>query len=42
MKSETTLRIASLHFEISAFSGTATDRLKLPSGAPDARRQQWG
>jgi len=41
-KSETTLRIASLHFEISAFSGTATDQLKLPSGAPDARRQQWG
>jgi hypothetical protein len=39
-KSETTLRIASLHFEISTFSGTATDQLKLPSGAPDARHRQ--
>ncbi len=28
-KSETTLRIASLHFENSTLSGTATDQLKL-------------
>jgi hypothetical protein len=41
-KSETTLRIASLHFEISAVSGTTTDQLKLPSGAPDARHRQGG
>jgi hypothetical protein len=30
-KSETTFCIASLDFEISAFSPTATDQLKLPS-----------
>jgi len=41
-KSETTLRIASLHFEISTFSGTATDQLKLPSGASAARYRQRG
>jgi hypothetical protein len=41
-KSETTLRIASLHFEISTFSSTATDQLKLPPGATDARHRQWG
>jgi hypothetical protein len=41
-KSETTLRIASLHFEISTFSGTTTDQLKPPSGAADARHRQWG
>ena len=41
-KSETTLRIASLHFEISTFSGTATDQFELPSGAPDACHRQWG
>jgi hypothetical protein len=41
-KSETALRIASLHFELSALSGAATDQLELPSGAPDARHRQWG
>ena len=41
-KSEATLRIASVHFELSTLSGPATDQLKLPSGAPDARHRQWG
>jgi hypothetical protein len=41
-KSETTLRIASLHFEFSTLSGAASDQLKLPSGAPDAGHRQWG
>src|SRR5260370_41788211 len=41
-KSEATLRIASLHFELSTLSGPATDQLELPSGAPDARHRQWG
>jgi hypothetical protein len=33
-KSETTRRIASLHFEIGTLSGTATDQLKPPSARP--------
>src|SRR6266446_7177666 len=41
-KSETTLRIAGLHFEISPFRGLATEQLKLPSGAPNAWHRQWG
>jgi hypothetical protein len=41
-KSETPLRIASLHFELSTLPGPATDEFKLPSGAPDARYRQWG
>src|SRR5712671_1297961 len=41
-KSETPLRIASLHFELSTFPGTAPDQLKLPSGAPDPRYRQRG
>jgi hypothetical protein len=41
-KSETTLRITGLQFEISLFSGPATEQLKLPSGAPNAWHRQWG
>lgn len=41
-KSETALRIASLHFEPSTLPGPATDQLKLPSRAPDTRHRQWG
>jgi hypothetical protein len=33
-KSETTLPIAGLHFEIGAFPGAASDQIELPAGAP--------
>ena len=39
-KSETTLRIAGLHFEIGAFPGAATDQFELPAGAADAGHRQ--
>ena len=32
-QSETTLRVASLHFEVRAFTGAASDQFKVPSGA---------
>jgi hypothetical protein len=32
-KSETTLGIAGLHFEIGTFPGAAADQFKLPAGA---------
>jgi len=35
-KSETTLRIASLHFEFGAFAAAAPDQFKPPSGASNA------
>ena len=41
-KSETTLRIAGLHFEIGAFPGAAPDQFELPSGASNARNRQRG
>src|SRR6202035_2062516 len=41
-KSETTLGIAGLHFEIDAFAGAAPDQFDLPSGASNARHRQWG
>jgi hypothetical protein len=41
-KSETTLRIAGLHFEIGAFPGAAPDQFELPPGASNARHRQWG
>src|ERR1700732_4885760 len=40
-KSETTLRIAGLHFEIGGFPGAAPDQFELPSGASDAGNRQW-
>jgi hypothetical protein len=33
-KSETTLRIASLHFETGAFAAAAADQFEPPAGAP--------
>src|ERR1700730_9958375 len=39
-KSETTLGIAGLHFEIGAFPGAAPDQFELPAGASNARRRQ--
>jgi hypothetical protein len=41
-KSETTLGIASLHFEIGAFTGAAPDQFKLPPGASNAGHRQRG
>jgi hypothetical protein len=35
-KSETTLGIACLHFEIGAFPGASADQFELPAGAADA------
>ena len=35
-KSETTLGIAGLHFEIGAFPGAAADQFELPAGAANA------
>jgi len=35
-KSETTLGIACLHFEIGAFPGASLDQFELPAGAADA------
>jgi hypothetical protein len=35
-KSETTLGIACLHFEIGAFPGASPDQFELPAGAADA------
>jgi hypothetical protein len=39
-KSETTLRIASLHVETAAFAAAAADKLEPPTGASDARHRQ--
>src|SRR5215470_12471495 len=39
-KSETTLRIASLHFETGAFAAAAADEFEPPAGAPYARNRQ--
>src|SRR3984893_8747008 len=39
-KSETTLGIAGLHFEIGAFPGAAPDQFELPPGASNARHRQ--
>jgi hypothetical protein len=41
-KSETTLGIASLHFEIGTFPGAAPDQFELPPRAPNAGHRQWG
>src|SRR6202048_1467638 len=41
-KSETTLGIAGLHFEIGAFPGPAPDQFELPSGASNAGNRQLG
>src|ERR1700730_7038962 len=41
-KSETTLGVAGLHFEIGAFPGAAPDQFELPSGAPNAGNRQRG
>src|SRR5580704_17562794 len=41
-KSETTLRIAGLHFEIGAFPGAAPDQFEVPSGASNAGNRQRG
>src|SRR3984893_3194796 len=41
-KSETTLGIAGLHFEIGAFPGTIPDQFDLPSGASNAGNRQGG
>src|ERR1700730_10533691 len=41
-KSETTLGIACLHFEIGSFSGAAPDQFELPSGAANAGNRQRG
>ena len=41
-KSETTLGIAGLHFEIGAFPGAAPDQFELPPGTSNARHRQWG
>ena len=38
-QSETTLRIASLHFEVGAFTGAASDAFEPPSGTSDARNR---
>src|ERR1700732_933772 len=39
-RAETTRGIASLHFEIGAFTGAAPDQFELPSGAPNAGHRQ--
>jgi hypothetical protein len=39
-KSETTLGIAGLHFEIGAFPGAASDQFELPAGAANAGHRQ--
>jgi hypothetical protein len=41
-KSETTLGIAGLHFEIGAFPVAAPDQFELPPGASNARHRQCG
>src|SRR3984893_6317615 len=41
-KSETTLGIAGLHFEIGTFPGAAPDQFDLPSGASNAGNRQRG
>jgi hypothetical protein len=41
-KSETTLRIAGLHFEIGTFPGATPDQFELPSGASNAGNRQRG
>src|SRR4249920_1667993 len=41
-KSETTLGIASLHFEISTLACATPDQFEVPSGASDARYRQGG
>ena len=41
-KSETTLGIACLHFEIGAFPGAAPDQFELPAGAADAGHRTCG
>src|ERR1700730_3669481 len=41
-KSETTLGITGLHFEIGAFTGAAPDQFELPSGASNAGNRQLG
>src|SRR5215470_4106946 len=39
-KSETTLRIASLHIETGGFAAAAADEFEPPAGASDARHRQ--
>src|SRR5262249_44278017 len=39
-KSETTLRIASLHVETGGFAAATADEFEPPAGAPDARHRQ--
>jgi hypothetical protein len=41
-KSETTLGIGGLHFEIGAFPGAAPDQFELPPRASNARHRQGG
>jgi hypothetical protein len=41
-KSETTLGIAGLHFEIGAFPGAAPDQFELPLGASNAGHRVAG
>jgi hypothetical protein len=41
-KSETTLAITGLHFEIGTFSGAAPDQFELPAGTPNAGHRQGG
>jgi hypothetical protein len=41
-KSETTLGITGLHFEIGTFTGTTPDQFDLPSGASNAGNRQGG
>jgi hypothetical protein len=38
--SETPLRIAGLHFELSAFAPTASDQFKAPAGSSNTRNRQ--